>query len=176
MSRVLGIDCGSNITGFGIVDFSNNSFCVVDCGVIATGPRFPFPERLKQIADRLRSLITAHSPDVMAVEEIFYGVNVKSLIKLGHVKGVVLLSAADAGLAVHEYSALEVKSSVVGYGRAEKAQVQQMVKSLLGLKELPPEDAADALAVAVCHAHRSAVLKKISESASSSRAPAPVVR
>ena len=100
----------------------------------------------------------------MAIEEIFYSVNVKSLIKLGQVKGVVLLAAADAGLAVHEYSALEIKSGVVGYGRAEKSQVQQMVKGLLGLKKLPPEDAADALAVALCHSYRAQTLQKLSQS------------
>ncbi|MBI2815421.1 MAG: crossover junction endodeoxyribonuclease RuvC [Acidobacteria bacterium] len=161
MTRVLGIDCGSNATGYGIIDSDGRAFQVVDSGIVTTVARFPFPERLKQIADTLRNLIQTHSPDVMAVEEIFYSVNVKSLIKLGQVKGVVLLAAADAGLAVHEYSPLEIKSSVVGYGRAEKSQVQQMVKALLSLKELPPEDAADALAVAVCHANRAQLLAKL---------------
>ena len=113
MSRVLGIDCGSNVTGYGIVDSNGRAFRAVESGVITTVARFPFHERLKQIADRLRALIQTHSPDVMAVEEIFYSVNVKSLIKLGQVKGVVLLAAADAGLAVHEYSALEDRKSVV---------------------------------------------------------------
>jgi crossover junction endodeoxyribonuclease RuvC len=161
MTRVLGIDCGSNITGYGIVDSDGRSYRVVDSGVVTTVARFPFPDRLKQIADCLRALIQTHSPDVMAVEEIFYSVNVKSLIKLGQVKGVVLLAGADAGLAVHEYSPLEIKSSVVGYGRAEKSQVQQMVTALLALKQTPPEDAADALAVAICHANRAQLLTKI---------------
>lgn len=161
MTRVLGIDCGSNTTGYGIIDSDGRAFKVVDSGVIPTLARFPFPDRLKHIADCLRKLIQTHSPQVMAVEEIFYSVNVKSLIKLGQVKGVVLLAAADAGLAIHEYSPLEIKSSVVGYGRAEKSQVQQMIKSLLALKRLPPEDAADALAVAVCHAQRARLLAKL---------------
>ena len=163
MSRVLGIDCGSNVTGYGIVDSDGRAFRAVDSGVITTVARYPFPDRLKQIADRLRALIQTYSPEVMAVEEIFYSVNVKSLIKLGQVKGVVLLSAADAGLAVHEYSPLEIKSGVVGYGRAEKSQVQQMVKTLLGLKRMPPEDAADALAVALCHSYRAQTLQKLSQ-------------
>ena len=154
MSRVLGVDCGSNVTGYGMIDSDGHSFRVVDSGVIPAPARLPFPERLKRISDGLRKLIAAHSPDVMAVEEIFYSVNVKSLIKLGQVKGVVLLAAADAGLAVHEYSPLEVKRGVVGYGRAEKSQVQQMVRALLKLNAAPePYDASDALAVAICHAH-----------------------
>lgn len=169
MNRVLGIDCGSNFTGFGVVESDGRSFRAVDCGVITTVARFPFAERLKQISDRLRELIHAHSPEVMAVEEVFYSVNVKSLIKLGQVKGIVLLAAADAGLAVHEYSPLEIKSGVVGYGRAEKSQVQQMVKALLGLHEIPAEDAADALAVALCHSYRTQTLQKISQAGASSR-------
>ncbi len=164
MSRVLGIDCGSNVTGFGMIDSDGRSFRVVDSGVILAPARLPFPERLKLISDALRKLIAEHSPDVMAVEEIFYSVNVKSLIKLGQVKGVILLAAADAGLAVHEYSALEIKRGVVGYGRAEKSQVQQMVVMLLGLKQTPPEDAADALAVALCHSNRAQTLQKLSRS------------
>lgn len=175
MSRVLGIDCGSNATGYGIIDSEGHSFRVIDSGIISTIARFPFPERLKQIADSLRTLMQTHSPDVMAVEEIFYSVNVKSLIKLGQVKGVVLLAAADAGLAVHEYSPLEIKSSVVGYGRAEKSQVQQMVKALLGLKRLPPEDAADALAVAICHANRAQILQKIAQTQRAAHRAAPAV-
>lgn len=174
MSRVLGIDCGSSATGYGMIDCEGRSFRVVDSGIIATVARIPFPERLKQIADALRGLIQNHAPEVMAVEEIFYSVNVKSLIKLGQVKGVVLLAAADAGLAVYEYSPLEVKSSVVGYGRAEKSQVQQMVKALLALKRLPPEDAADALAVAICHASRAQLLRKLSPAQRAARLPAAV--
>ena len=164
MSRVLGIDCGSNVTGYGIIDSGARSASVVVSGVILTGARFAFPQRLKQISDGLRKLIEIHSPEVMAVEGVFYSVNVKSLLKLGQVKGVVLLAAADAGLQIHEYSPLEIKSAVVGYGRAEKCQVQQMIQLLLGLKEAPPEDAADALAVALCHAHRAQTLQKLSQS------------
>ncbi len=108
----------------------------------------------------------------MAVEDIFHSVNVSSLKKLGQVKGVVLLAAADAGIAVHEYSPLEIKSGVVGYGRAEKPQVQQMVQAILGLRETPPEDAADALAVALCHAHRAHILNKVAQASGKSPKPA----
>ena len=173
MSRVLGVDCGSIATGYGIIDSEGRSARMVASGVILTGARLSFPQRLKQISDGLRKMIETHSPEVMAVEEIFYSVNVKSLVKLGQVKGVVLLAAADAGLAIHEYSPLEIKSAVVGYGRAEKSQVQQMIKLLLSLKQLPPEDAADALAVALCHAHRAQTLQKIRRATAGSRAAAP---
>ncbi len=176
MSRVLGIDCGSSATGYGLIDFEGRAARVVASGVILTGTRLSFPQRLKQISDGLRELIGTHSPEVMAVEEIFYSVNVKSLVKLGQVKGVVLLAAADAGLPVREYSPLEIKRGVVGYGRAEKTQVQRMVQALLSLKRIPPEDAADALAVALCHAHRAHLLRKLSQPPAGSRpaAPAPI--
>ena len=172
MSRVLGIDCGSSATGYGMIDFDGRAARVVASGVIRSGPRLPFPRRLKRISDGLRKLIDTHSPEVMAVEEIFYSVNVKSLVRLGQVKGVVLLAAADAGLPVHEYSPLEIKRGVVGFGRAEKIQVQQMVQQLLSLERVPPEDAADALAVALCHAHRAHTLGKLSQAAEGNRPPA----
>ena len=164
MTRVLGIDCGSIATGYGIIDSEGSSLRVITWGVISTTTRYSFPQRLKEISDGLRQLIADHSPEVVAVEGIFHSVNVKSVIKLGHVKGVALLAAADAGLLVHEYSPLEIKSAVVGYGRAEKSQVQQMVQLLLGLKSVPPEDAADALAVALCHANRAKTIQKLSSS------------
>jgi len=173
MSRVLGIDCGSSATGYGMIDFDGRAAQLVALGVIRSGPRLPFPRRLKRISDGLRKLIDTHSPEVMAVEEIFYSVNVKSLVRLGQVKGVVLLAAADAGLRVHEYSPLEIKRGVVGFGRAEKIQVQQMVQQLLSLERVPPEDAADALAVALCHAHRAHTLGKLSQAAASNRMTSP---
>jgi len=172
MSLVLGIDCGSNATGYGMIEFEERSARAVVSGVILTTTKLPFPQRLKQIADGLRNLIETYSPEEMAVEGIFHSVNVKSLIKLGQVKGVVLLAAADAGLAIHEYTPLEIKSAVVGYGHAEKCQVQQMIQLLLGLKTVPSEDAADALAVALCHAHRAQTLRKLSSAGS--RTPVPV--
>jgi len=171
-TRVLGVDCGSNHTGYGIVDSDGYSSLVVASGVIDASARIPFPERLKIVADGLRALIHSHSPEVMAVEDLFHSVNVSSLKKLAQVKGVVLLAAADAGIAVVEYSPLEVKSGVVGYGRAEKHQVQQMVQSLLGLSVTPAEDAADALAVALCHAHRAHVINKLMRAPSKTAAAA----
>lgn len=173
MTRVLGIDCGSSATGYGVIEAGGRSRRVVTCGVILTGAKLSFPQRLKQISDRLSQLIQTYSPDVVAVEEVFYSVNVKSALKLGHVRGVALLKAAEAALPVHEYSPLQIKSSVVGYGRADKNQVQQMVKVLLDLDEIPPEDAADALAVALCHAHYSQTLEKLSRARTGRAAGAP---
>ena len=173
MTRVLGIDCGSSATGYGVIEAGGRSRQVVTCGVILTGAKLSFPQRLKQISDRLSQLIQTYSPDVVAIEEVFYSVNVKSALKLGHVRGVALLQAAEAALPVHEYSPLQIKSSVVGYGRADKNQVQQMVKALLDLDEIPPEDAADALAVALCHAHYSQTLEKLSQARTGRTAGAP---
>ena len=149
--RVLGIDCGSERTGFGIIESNGNEHRMLAAGVIRTNPHTPFELRLLEIAAGLRRLIRDHSPQSAAVEEVFYSTNVKTALKLAHVRGVALLSAAEAGVAVAEYSPLEIKMSVVGYGRAEKHQVQLMVKSLTGI-EIESEDAADAVAVAICHA------------------------
>jgi len=153
--RVLGIDCGSERTGFGIIESNGNEHRMLAAGVIRTNPHTPFELRLLEIAAGLRRLIRDHSPQSAAVEEVFYAANVKTALKLAHVRGVALLSAAEAGVAVAEYSPLEIKMSVVGYGRAEKSQVQQMVASLLHLDlPLASEDASDALAIAICHAAR----------------------
>jgi crossover junction endodeoxyribonuclease RuvC len=154
--RIVGIDCGTERTGFGIIDSDGRSHRYVAAGVIRTKAADPLSCRLKRIADDLERIIAEFNPDVVAVEEVFYSVNAKSALKLAHVRGVALLQAARAGLAVSEYSALEVKMSVVGYGRAEKSQVQMMVQSLLRIsKEFPSFDASDALAVAICHGTRS---------------------
>ena len=164
--RVLGIDCGSEATGYGIIETDGRRHRLLKAGTIRTSPRKPFPERLRRIADELAALMAdfseAGDPLAVAVEEVFFAANVKSALKLGHVRGVALLEAARAGLSVSEYSPLEVKCSVVGYGRAEKRQVQGMVQSLLRLDEPPEsEDAADALAVAICHAHHSFARQKM---------------
>ncbi|OFV94070.1 MAG: crossover junction endodeoxyribonuclease RuvC [Acidobacteria bacterium RIFCSPLOWO2_12_FULL_54_10] len=163
MKRVLGIDCGSVITGYGVIDTDGRACRMVTWGVIIARTGDAFPDRLKKISDKLSEIIQTYSPHDVAVEDIFYSVNAKSALKLGQVRGVALLKAADAGLPVHEYAPLLVKSSVVGYGRAEKSQVQQMVKLMLGLDELPPEDAADALAVAICHANHSGALGRLQQ-------------
>jgi crossover junction endodeoxyribonuclease RuvC len=152
--RILGIDCGCDSTGYGIIETDGRTHRMLIHGAIRTSSKQAFPERLKIIGGALTDILRQWAPLDVAVEEVFFAANAKSALKLGHVRGVVLLEAARAGFAVNEYSALEVKSSVVGYGRAEKQQVQRMVKALLQLAETPePEDAADALALAICHAH-----------------------
>lgn len=153
--RILGIDCGSRRTGFGVIDSDGRVHRLVSAGAIATSPKDPFPQRLSRIHSELLSLLREHAPDAVAVEDVFHGTNVRSALKLAHVRGVALLLAANEGLPLGEYSPLEVKMAVVGYGRADKTQVQMMVKSLLGICESPASlDASDALAVAICHATR----------------------
>ncbi len=150
--RIVGIDCGTERTGFGVIDSDGRSHQFVTAGVIRTKTADCLSSRLKQIGDDLEKVLVDFAPQAMAVEEVFYSVNAKSALKLAHVRGVALLIAARAGLPVSEYSALEVKMSVVGYGRAEKSQVQMMVQSLLRISsEFPSFDASDALAVAICH-------------------------
>jgi crossover junction endodeoxyribonuclease RuvC len=153
--RIVGIDCGTERTGYGIVETDGRRHQLVTAGVIRTKASEPLERRLKTIAKELREVIENFLPDMFAVEEVFHAVNAKSALKLAHVRGVVLLIAAEAGLAVNEYSPLEVKMSVVGYGRAEKQQVQMMVLSLLGVsQQFGSFDATDALAVAICHGTR----------------------
>jgi crossover junction endodeoxyribonuclease RuvC len=153
--RVLGIDCGTERTGYGVIDSDGRLHRMVAAGCIRSSTRDPLERRLCVIAGELRALIAEHRPDCAAVEEVFMAVNARSALKLSHVRGVALLLIAEAGVAFGEYSALEVKMSVVGYGRAEKSQVQQMVASLLRLQApIASEDASDALAIAICHATR----------------------
>lgn len=160
--RVLGIDCGTEYTGYGVVDLGGDG--ILDCracGAIGVSPRQPMAVRLAQIFRGLNEVIEKHTPDLVAIEEVFYAVNAKSALKLGQVRGVAMLAAASRGLEVVEYAPLSIKSSVVGYGKAEKRQVQHMVMSLLRLPEIPePPDAADALAIAICHLHTSATLRR----------------
>ena len=152
--RVLGIDCGSRTTGYGVID-SDGADCVfVCCGAIRSNPSDPIAARLKSIHNGIVEIIRNHHPEAAAFESLFYATNVQSALKLGHVRGVSMFAAAEANLPVYEYSPLEVKSAVTGYGRAEKPQVQQMVRALLNLSAPPqPFDASDALAVAICHVH-----------------------
>jgi crossover junction endodeoxyribonuclease RuvC len=160
--RVLGIDCGTHYTGYGVVDLCHDGklICLV-CGAIELSPRQPMSARLSTIFDGLSAVIVEHHPDRVAIEDVFYALNVKSALKLGQVRGVAMLAASAAGLEVAEYSPLSIKSAVVGYGRAEKQQVQHMVTRLLNLAEIPqPPDAADALAIAICHLHTSATLER----------------
>lgn len=159
--RVLGIDCGSEFTGFGVVEIETavhtRRLVPIAAGAIRLQRRDPMPQRLAQIYAELTALMELHKPDVAAIEDIFYSVNAKSALKLGQVRGVALVAAANCGLTIAEYSPLTVKCAVTGYGLADKSQVQFMVARLLGLAKAPePADAADALAVAICHLHTAA--------------------
>lgn len=153
---VLGIDPGSTTTGYGLVRGNGAHLTAVTFGTIATRATLPFPQRLSQIFEALRSLMAGHRPDAAAVEGVFFARNVQSAIKLGQARGAALLAAALEGVPVFEYAPRRVKGAVSGYGGAHKAQVQAMVQALLGLAERPePADAADALALAICHHHAS---------------------
>ena len=152
--RVLGIDCGSRVTGYGVID-SNGADCIyICCGAIRSKSSDSLADRLKLIYSGIVQIIRELEPEAAAFESLFYATNVQSALKLGHVRGVSMFAAAEANLPIYEYSPLEVKSAVTGYGRAEKPQVQQMVRALLKLNAPPqPYDASDALAVAICHIH-----------------------
>jgi len=160
--RVLGIDCGTEYTGYGVVELlAARELRCLDCGAIRVSPREAMARRLERIYGELTRVIEAHLPEQVAIEDVFYAVNAKSALKLGQVRGVAMLAAASAGLEVAEYAPLAIKSAVVGYGRAEKQQVQMMVMQLLRLAEPPePSDASDALAIAICHLHTSATLQR----------------
>ncbi len=156
--RILGIDCGTETTGYGVIDSDGRSHRLIAAGTIRTRPRDPLPARLCVIAAGLREVVREHKPEIAAVEAVFHAVNVQTALKLAHARGATLLSLAESGLECAEYSPLEIKTSVVGYGRAEKRQVQMMVASLLGLaRPLESEDASDAVAVAICHATSAAM-------------------
>jgi crossover junction endodeoxyribonuclease RuvC len=152
--KVFGIDPGSERTGYGCVESDGSRHRLITCGAI-TSPRLSsFPDKLLAIHSQLTALLEKCRPDCVAIENLFFAVNVRSALKLGHARGVAMLAAVEAGVMVVEYTPAEIKRAVVGYGRAEKHQVQQMVKLILGLAVPPsPHDAADALAVAICHVH-----------------------
>jgi crossover junction endodeoxyribonuclease RuvC len=152
--RVMGIDPGSLCTGYGIVEETGGQLASVHFGSIKSPSKSPFAHRLKSIYDGLALVMAEYQPDAVAVEDIFFAVNAKSTIKLGQTRGVALLAAAQADIDLAEYSPLEVKQSVVGYGRADKHQVRDMVTAILKLQQKPePLDVSDALAVAICHLH-----------------------
>ncbi len=154
--RIFGIDPGSARTGYGCIESVNGRQRLVISGCLSAPANATFPEKLMVIHTGLRTLLAQHRPECVAVEGIFYARNVRSALKLGHARGVALLAASEAGLPVVEYSPAEIKRGVVGYGRAEKHQVQEMIRLLLGLDAAPaPHDVADALAVALCHLHTS---------------------
>jgi crossover junction endodeoxyribonuclease RuvC len=163
VTRILGIDPGSHATGFGAIDSNGHRHLLVEHGVIRTPGSFSFPQKLHFIHERIVEVLDRSRPEEVVVENLFYATNVKSALRLGHVRGVTLLAGVARGLPIFEYSPLEVKQAVVGYGRADKEQVQSMVALLLGLRQAPePDDVADALAVALCHAHRMRYQEKVS--------------
>jgi crossover junction endodeoxyribonuclease RuvC len=156
--RIVGIDPGSERTGYGCVETDGRRHRLVTCGAITASAGDAFPARLARIHRELVALLAKTRPDCVAVESVFHAVNARSALKLGHARGVALLAAVEAGCTIVEYTPAEVKRAVVGYGRAEKRQVQQMIKLLLGLAQPPtPYDASDALAVAICHVHSGAL-------------------
>jgi crossover junction endodeoxyribonuclease RuvC len=157
--RVMGVDCGSQYTGFAVVEQRDGELHCLAMGVVRLASGDPLEVRLLRIFQELSDLIAAHHPEVVAIEDVFHAANAKSALRLGHVRGVAMLAAAQAGLPVVAYAPLSVKSAVVGYGRAEKTQVQMMVARLLKLESVPePADVADALAIAICHLHTAATL------------------
>lgn len=152
--RIFGIDPGSVRTGYGCVETDGTRHRLVACGALSTAAAATIPDRLRVIHDGLRDLLRTHAPDSVAIESLFHSRNVRSALVLGHARGVAVLAVVEAGLQPYEYSPAEIKAAITGYGRAEKHQLQQMVKLLLGLDSAPsPHDAADALAIALCHAH-----------------------
>jgi crossover junction endodeoxyribonuclease RuvC len=162
LMRVLGIDCGSEYTGYGVVEGTADKRLLCHAvGAIRLKTKQTMADKLKTIYSQLCCIISEHQPEIAAIEDVFYAVNVKSALKLGQVRGVAMLAASSSGLPVAEYAPLAIKSAVVGYGRAEKHQVQQMVMRLLHLPEPPePPDAADALAIAICHIHTASTLNQ----------------
>jgi len=151
---VLGIDPGTAITGYGLVRDEDGELALITCGVVTTSADQPLPDRLAIIYERLSGLIAEHRPQAVAVEQLFFSRNVRTALAVGQARGVALLAAAHASVPVYEYTPLQVKQAIVGYGRADKPQVQEMVRLVLKLDAVPqPDDAADAVAVAVCHLH-----------------------
>ncbi len=152
--RIIGLDPGTATTGYGIIDVIEGQFTAVTYGVITTYPDDPMPHRLQTIQRQLQELIDEYRPDTAGVEEVFFGRNITTAITVGQARGVLLLTLANAGLSIAEYSPPKIKDAVTGYGKADKKQVQLMVRNLLDLAETPrPDDAADGLAVAITHYH-----------------------
>ena len=157
--RILGIDPGYGITGFGLIDAQRNSFRLLNCGAITTPPNTAFAWRLEVIYNDMTELLRVAQPDAVAIEELFFGQNVTTGINVAQSRGVILLAIRQAGIPYFEYKPMQVKQAVVGYGNATKRQIQDMTKRLLNLPAMPkPDDAADAIAIALCHARSSTSL------------------
>ncbi len=152
--KILGIDPGYAILGYGIIEMLGSGFSLCSYGTITTNAKEPMPNRLKDLYSGLMEIILEFKPEVVAIEELFFNTNTKTALLVGQARGVAVLSGANSGLPIFEYTPLQVKQGIVGYGRADKKQVQTMVKTILNLDEIPkPDDAADALAIAICHGH-----------------------
>ena len=150
--KILGIDPGTGITGFGVIVPAGQKYKLIDAGVIRTPAKTPDHERLDTIYDGIKELIEQHKPSTMSIEKLFFARNITTAMSVSQARGVVLLAAVQAGLDIYEYTPLQIKQAVTGYGKADKQQVQEMVRVLLGMKEVPkPDDCADALAAAICH-------------------------
>lgn len=159
---ILGIDPGTAIMGYGLIEKKGNRLFPVDYGCWRTPAHTPMSERLLTLYNEIEAYIKEKQPNYVAVEELFFNRNTTTAISVGQARGIVLLAAAQSGIPVYEYTPLQVKQAVAGYGRADKVQIQQMVKALLGLQEIPkPDDTADALAIAICHAHSVSLLNRM---------------
>lgn len=153
---ILGIDPGYAIVGWGVIEYTANRFTVVDYGAVTTEAGTPFNDRLKEVYDGIDSIMKRYSPEALSIEKLFYNTNAKTVIDVAQARGVINLAAVQNNIPIFEYTPLQVKQSVVGYGRAEKKQVQEMTRVILKLAKIPkPDDTADALAMAICHAHAS---------------------
>lgn len=162
--RIIGIDPGTAICGYSVLDYIGNKFTLLDYGVVTTPANSDLEKRLYTIYQELKELIEEHQPQFLAVEDLFFNTNAKTALSVGHARGVILLLGAMMGLEVFSYTPLQVKQSVVGYGRAEKKQIQEMVKLILNMEKIPkPDDAADAIAVAICHGHSYKLNRNIKE-------------
>jgi len=162
---ILGLDPGTASTGFGVIAVNGNRFSALEYGVVSTSAGLPLEKRLELIFEGITEVLRRHHPESTAIESLFFNTNVRSALAVGHARGVTLLACSRAGCCVYEYTPQQVKQAVVGYGKAEKAQVTDMVRALLGLTEIPrPDHAADALGVAICHANTSAVRERLEQS------------
>ena len=163
--KILGIDPGYAILGFGVIEMKGSDFSLIEYGALRTDASMEMPERLVEIYRQLMEIIENHRPDEVAIEELFFNQNTKTAMMVSQARGVAILAIANSKLTVHEYTPLQVKQGIVGYGRADKKQVQIMVKNILKLEETPkPDDAADALAIAICHGNTAQYNKKMSKS------------
>lgn len=152
--KILGIDPGFAILGYGVIEMRGNHFEVCGYGAITTDPEMDMPDRLKQLYCSLMEIINEYQPDEASIEELFFNKNTKTALLVGQARGVAIVACSNSGLKIYEYTPLQIKQGLVGYGRAEKKQIQHMVKTILNMKEVPkPDDTADALAAAICHGH-----------------------